>query len=51
MLAGNPNLKMQFKFSLSATISKVVDLGLQLLIDKDIFAVNSVNNSHCKQLF
>lgn len=48
---GNPNFKIQVKFTLSALVSKVAPLGFGLFIDKDIFAIGSINNSYYKYLF
>ena len=42
---------MSVKFTLSIMAYKKMMLGFELLIDKNIFAVNSVNDSYCKYIF
>lgn len=51
MLKGNLNFKIKVRFILFVAASKVAALRFSLLINENIFATVSINNSHCKHLF
>lgn len=50
-LEGYLNFKIQIEFTLFTAISKIAVLEFGLFVDKNIFAMDSINNSYCKYLF